>query len=118
MKFFKTPNEVTLEDGRTFTFDKEKGKKTVLPTGERVYYKDSYALWYLGESWEFTGRMKYNTNPKWEEPYCYAEVIYIWEADHWIIPFKKVIKTNIEWVNFDHFKYDYGTTETIVECES
>ena len=118
MNLFKKtpPTSVTLEDGREFTFSREKGKKTVLPTGERVFYRDSYSHWYLGETWEFTGRIKYESNPDWSETYCYVEVIYIWEENHPFIPFKKVIRTKLEWVNFNAFQYDYGTVETIVDC--
>ena len=115
--FKRTPQTtVTLKDGRTFSFDREKGKKTILPTGERVFYRDACQSWYLGESWDFTGRIKYENNPDWSETYCYLEVIYIWETDHPFIPFKKVIKTQIEWVNFSKFQYDYDTVQTIVDC--
>ena len=110
-------NEITLEDGRTFSYNSIKGEKTILPTGQRVHYYDMGVAWYLGKDWEFTGRTKYESNPDWDKTLCYVEVIYIWEGNHGLIPFKKVMKSSLEWVNFDRFEYEYSTTTTIVECD-
>jgi len=110
-------NKVTLEDGRTFTYIPEQREETILPTGQRIFYCDWQKVrWYLGAHWEFTGRIKYENNPKWDDTHCFLEVIHIWEERCWRSFFKKAPKTTIEWLSFNKFEYDYATIETIVEC--
>ena len=106
---------ITLADGRTFP--RPQGTKTILPTGERVYYNKYHFDRYMGDEWEFTGKIRYENNPDWVETYVYFEIIRVWETDHWLIPFITVTRAETEWLTGNEVKYDFATKVTFVDCE-
>ena len=108
--------KIQVEDGRLFP--RPAGVKTKLPNNEVVACKNFGGDDYMGEIWEFTGRIKYESNEGWSETQCFFEIVMVWDADHWLIPFKTVTKTSVRWIQDSWFKIEkeYDTVTTIVDC--
>lgn len=102
-------------DGRLLPV--QSGERTVLPTDEVVYYK-SFSNEYLGEDFEFTGRMMFERNEGWSEVRVSFEVVGVYERRYGIFNHKVKNRVFLKWIGADFFVFDkeYPTTETIVDC--
>lgn len=95
----------------------QSGERTILPDSSVLYYK-SFSREYLGEDFEFTGRMKFETNEGWASVSVSFEVVSVYEKRYGIFGHKTKLNIITRFILAESFEFDkeYPTLETIVDC--